>query len=128
LVPERNFLSACWQTLAFSMLVWLFLWCRLEKLGDPEQAGTTILLKSIAPEGSNKVAKLINASRRDDTGVVYYTLEYTVQGPLFFRHNVAVYAVNNGELYSLNAQTSETAWPSVQEQFRNIANSFRLLL
>jgi photosystem II oxygen-evolving enhancer protein 2 len=104
------------------------LWCRLEKLGDPEQAGTTILLKSIAPEGSNKVAKLINASRRDDTGVVYYTLEYTVQGPLFFRHNVAVYAVNNGELYSLNAQTSETAWPSVQEQFRNIANSFRLLL
>ena len=31
-------------------------------------------------------------SRRDEAGTLYYTLEFTVQSPSFFRHNLSVYA------------------------------------
>lgn len=81
----------------------------------------------IAPESSNKMAKLLSAEKRSANGVVYYTLEYTVQGPSFSRHNVAVYATNAGEFFSLNAQTAEVSWSKVQDQFRVIADSFKLL-
>lgn len=100
---------------------------RLEKLGDSTEAGTTILKRSIAPEGSNKVATLLKAARRDERGTVYYTLEYTVQGPAFFRHNVAVYAVSAGDVFTLNAQAPQSLWPSVHDQFRVISSSFRLI-
>ena len=30
--------------------------------------------------------------RYDDTGQLYYNLEYTVKSPDFFRHNISVYA------------------------------------
>ncbi|KAG0560680.1 hypothetical protein M758_9G004400 [Ceratodon purpureus] len=98
----------------------------LEKLGDPREAGEIILKRSIAPEGSNKVATLLEATRRDERGVVYYTLEYSVQGPAFFRHNVAVYAVSAGELFTLNAQAPQSLWSTVQDQFRVISGSFRI--
>lgn len=85
--------------------------------------------RSIAPEGSNKVAELIDAAaRRDDAGVTYYTLEYTVRGPSFYRHNVAVYAVSSSaELYTLSAQSPETMWSDVRNQFKIISDSFRLV-
>ncbi|CAM6072582.1 unnamed protein product [Sphagnum tenellum] len=99
----------------------------LEKLGGPKEAGETLLHRFIAPEGSNKVANLVNAERRDNMGVVFYTLEYIVEGPAFSRHNVAVYATSGGELFSLNAQSPKALWPNVQNQFREMANSFGLL-
>lgn len=99
----------------------------LEKLGGPKEAGEILLHRFIAPEGSNKVANLVNAERRDDMGVVFYTLEFIVEGPAFSRHNVAVYATSGGELFSLNAQSPKALWPNVQNQFREMANSFRLL-
>lgn len=101
----------------------------LEKLGGPTDAGMLILKRSIAPEGSNKVAQLVEAAaRRDASGVLYYTMEYTVEGPSFFRHNVAVYAVSNaGELYTCSAQAPQSLWPTVEAQFRVISLSFRLL-
>ncbi len=107
------------------MLVWLC--ARLEKLGGPKEAGETLLHRFIAPEGSNKVANLVNAERRDHMGVVFYTLEFIVEGPAFSRHNVAVYATSGGELFSLNAQSPKALWPNVQNQFREMANSFGLL-
>jgi len=102
---------------------------RLEKLGDPTEAGMLILKRSIAPEGSNKVAKLVEAAARQDArGVVYYTMEYTVEGPSFFRHNVAVYAVSSaGELYTCSAQAPQSLWSTVEAQFRVISLSFGLL-
>jgi len=99
----------------------------LEKLGGPKEAGETLLHRFIAPEGSNKVANLVNAERREDMGVVFYTLEFIVEGPAFSRHNVAVYATSGGELFSLNAQSPKALWPNVKNQFREMANSFRLL-
>jgi hypothetical protein len=31
--------------------------------------------------------------RRDESGNLYYTMEFTVSAPSFFRHNLSVYAV-----------------------------------
>ncbi|KAG0625780.1 hypothetical protein M758_2G080400, partial [Ceratodon purpureus] len=97
----------------------------LEKRGDPTEAGM-LFLKTIAPEGSNKVAKLVEAASRQDD-VLYYSMEYRVRGPKFFRHNVDVLAVSDaGELYTLTAQAPESLWSSVEAQFRVITASFRL--
>ncbi len=38
--------------------------------------------------------------RRDESGELYYTLEYTVQSPNFFRHNLSVYAARWACTYS----------------------------
>ncbi len=115
------------QDLWWLIVLLMWLCARLEKLGGPKEAGEILLHRFIAPEGSNKVANLVNAERRDDMGVVFYTLEFIVEGPAFSRHNVAVYATSGGELFSLNAQSPKALWPNVQNQFREMANSFRLL-
>jgi hypothetical protein len=51
----------------------------------------------VAPPGSDKTAQLIAAgSRRDASGELYYTQEFTVQSPRFFRHNLAGEGVQEG--------------------------------
>lgn len=72
----------------------------LASLGDPQSAARQFLA-TLAPEGSGLIATLISASARtmpapqqqpgQQQQQLYYTLEYTVQGPKFFRHNVSVY-------------------------------------
>ncbi|BBN11557.1 photosystem II oxygen-evolving enhancer protein 2 [Marchantia polymorpha subsp. ruderalis] len=99
----------------------------LQKIGGPQEAGERILNKFIAPEGSNKVATLLTAQQRSDGSNLYYTLEFTVKGPTFFRHNLSVYSTSNNLLFSLNAQSPEKEWSRVQNDFIEIANSFKLL-
>ncbi|KAL3686876.1 hypothetical protein R1sor_013185 [Riccia sorocarpa] len=99
----------------------------LQKLGGPSEAGRLILKKFIAPEGSKLEATLLTAQQRYDGSTLYYTLEFTVKGPKFFRHNLSVYSTKNDLVFTLNAQTAETKWPQVQEQFVEIVNSFKLL-
>lgn len=97
---------------------------RLQDLGDARGAAQRFLSTTVAPEGSDKQARLLMASerydsaailcantgaqssppaawvhssvvpcRRDENGELYYTCEFTVQSPKFFRHNLSVYAV-----------------------------------
>ena len=98
---------------------------RLQNLGDARGAAQRFLSTTVAPEGSDKQARLLMASerycsaasfcaiasgahsspaaawvrspamlcRRDENGELYYTCEFTVQSPKFFRHNLSVYAV-----------------------------------
>ncbi|CAM6105064.1 unnamed protein product [Calypogeia fissa] len=100
---------------------------RLQEIGGPQEAGERILKQFIAPEGSKKVATLLNAQQRTVDDQLYYYLEYSVKGPTFFRHNLSVYTTSSGMLYSLNAQTPESDWVSVKSDFGEIANSFKLL-
>ncbi len=79
----------------------------LSSLGDPQSAARQFLA-TLAPEGSGLTATLISASARtmpapqqqqqpgQQQQLLYYTLEYTVQGPKFFRHNVSVYTARWG--------------------------------
>lgn len=41
-------------------------------------------------------ATLFSAEGRTDGSQLYYTLEYTVKGPRFYRHNVSVYTARCG--------------------------------
>lgn len=45
----------------------------------------------------NPAARLpVHCRTRDgEDGQLYYEMEYTVRGPTFFRHNLAVYASRN---------------------------------
>lgn len=98
----------------------------LEMLGDPKEAAERILAKIIAPPGSDKVAVLLDASQRKEDNVSYYTIEFVVKGPSFFRHNVSVYAAYQDLLYTLNAQTPESSWDNVRDAFMIMADSFKV--
>lgn len=100
----------------------------LASLGDPREAGEKFLSNSIAPEGSNLKATLLDASeRKDEAGQIYYYLEYTVERPgSFFRHNVSTYAVRYGTLYTLNAQCAEMTWEANKVALRKSAASFQV--
>ncbi|EFJ05837.1 hypothetical protein SELMODRAFT_4187, partial [Selaginella moellendorffii] len=98
----------------------------LEQLGDAREAAKLILDKFIAPPGSKKTATLVDASTRRDEKAVYYTLDYCVEAPTFFRHNVAVYTSLKGKLFSLNVQTPQAQWSHQREEFIQIANSFKV--
>lgn len=55
--------------------------------------------------------------------VNYYRLEFRVESPAFWRHKVAVRCARDGRLYTLNAQTPESAWPIVKTDSYRIADS-----
>lgn len=64
----------------------------MQSLGGPQQSAERFLA-SIAPPESGRTAVLIEASERQDAlGTVYYDMEYTLEGPRFFRHNISSYA------------------------------------
>ncbi|KXZ54314.1 hypothetical protein GPECTOR_5g399 [Gonium pectorale] len=109
----------------------------LQSLGDPRAAGER-LLASLAPEGSGLEAILLKAEARfgeapsSSRGVIsgapqlYYTLEYTVRGPRFHRHNVSVYTSRSDLLYTFNAQCPEPRWSTDGAALVASAESFRL--
>eukprot|EP00850_Spirogloea_muscicola_P001170 SM000004S15040 [mRNA] locus=s4:889943:891326:- [translate_table: standard] len=102
---------------------------QLEAFGSVQQVGERLLNNVIAPKGSNKEAVLVQASRRGGNAgaaTTYYVLEYTVQAPTFFRHNVSVYASYDNNLYSFNAQCPEALWPEQRDSLTQAAQSFRL--
>ncbi|CAL8464210.1 g3745 [Coccomyxa elongata] len=100
---------------------------KLGDLGGPRQAAERFLSTTVAPEDSNRTAELINAyERRDESGQLYYTMEFTVRSPNFFRHNLSVYAARDGLLYTLNGQCQDVRWPDLQADMRVAAESFRV--
>lgn len=103
---------------------------RIEKIGGPKEVGELILNSFIASKRQKITPMLINAFRRDEVQkgerVLYYCLEYLVAGQSFLRHNIAVYAAHNGQLLSFNVQTPEALWAGLEQQFQEMANSFRV--
>eukprot|EP00873_Tetraselmis_striata_P014914 jgi/Tetstr1/435178/TSEL_002634.t1 len=100
---------------------------RMQDMGGAEQAASRFL-ETIAPPTSKKVATLVASSEYTSPGgTLYYTMEYTVKAPTFFRHNVSVYAAADDTLFTFNAQCPESAWEDSQELLRTAASSFRLV-
>lgn len=60
-------------------------------------------------------------------GVLYYQIEYTVEGPRFQRHNVSVIASVGESLYTLNVQCPISKWPHDGTALQQAAASFQLL-
>ncbi|KAG2437352.1 hypothetical protein HXX76_006007 [Chlamydomonas incerta] len=97
----------------------------LDSLGGPRDAAERFLA-SLAPPSSGLEARLFSAEGRTDGSQLYYTLEYTVRGPRFFRHNVSVYTARSNQLYTFNAQCPETRWQEDAAALLASAASFRL--
>lgn len=100
---------------------------RIEAFGGAKEVGEAVI-RTITKSGRGPEVKgtLIDSSLREDSerNLKYYELEYRVESPSFQRHNVAVCCARGGRLFTLNAQSPESAWPRIQPDFYRIANSF----
>lgn len=97
----------------------------LADLGTPIEVGYELSKRAIAPEGSDRVAELIDAqSRQDEDGKTYYILEYAVTLPDQLRHNIASISMSRDKLFTLNVSTTERRWQEIQDKLRIVARSF----
>ncbi|XP_077219092.1 photosystem II reaction center PsbP family protein [Tasmannia lanceolata] len=101
----------------------------IEAFGGPKEVGEAVI-KTIAGSGRRPDIKatLIDSTVREDSlrNFNYYKLEFRVESPSFRRHNVAICTAHGGQLFTLNAQAPESAWPEVKVVFYKIADSFNL--
>eukprot|EP00197_Chlamydomonas_leiostraca_P003089 CAMPEP_0202869636 /NCGR_PEP_ID=MMETSP1391-20130828/12561_1 /ASSEMBLY_ACC=CAM_ASM_000867 /TAXON_ID=1034604 /ORGANISM="Chlamydomonas leiostraca, Strain SAG 11-49" /LENGTH=320 /DNA_ID=CAMNT_0049549973 /DNA_START=13 /DNA_END=975 /DNA_ORIENTATION=- len=98
----------------------------LKSMGSPEKVATQFLAQ-VAPEGSGREAVLLGASSRAGAdGQLYYTFEYTIKGPKFYRHNVSVVTGRSDQLFTFNAQVPEVSWERDARMLRAAADSFQL--
>lgn len=97
----------------------------LAELGTPTEVGYKLGKKAIAPPDSGREAELVNASKLEAGGKIYYILEYAVKLPnQQQRHNLASVAVSRGKLFTFNASVPEQRWAKMQKVFKLIVNSF----
>ncbi|KAI5398547.1 psbP domain-containing protein 7, chloroplastic isoform X1 [Lathyrus oleraceus] len=101
----------------------------IEAFGSPQEVGEAVI-RTITGSGQRPDLKgtLIESSLREDPArnAKYYELEFKVESPSFWRHNVCVCCARGGRLFTLNAQAPESAWPGLKSDFYTIADSFNL--
>ena len=100
----------------------------LDQLGTPSEVGQTLIDKVIAPEGSGRSVKLINANQREDEKHVFYDLEYELNLNEQDRHELATVVIDRGILYTFAVGTNEERWNKVEKMFKNVIESFNFLI
>ena len=100
----------------------------LDQLGTPSEVGQTLINKVIAPEGSGRSVKLINANQREDEKHVFYDLEYELNLNEQDRHELATVVIDRGSLYTFAVGTNEQRWNKVEKMFKNVIESFNFLI
>jgi photosystem II oxygen-evolving enhancer protein 2 len=100
----------------------------LTSLGSPVAVGEALRRNVIAPEGSGRLADLVQANQREQAGRTFYDLEYAVHLPDRDRHELATVVVDRGRLYTFAASTNEIRWPKVKDLFQQVVTSFNLLV
>ena len=101
---------------------------QLEQLGSPIEVGQTLIDKVIAPEGSGRLVKLIDAKRREASNHLFYDLEYELNLNENPRHEIATVVIDRGTLYTFAVGTNEERWNKVNGMFINIIESFNFLI
>ena len=97
----------------------------LTELGTPTEVGYQLGKSAIAPEGSGRVAELVNAEAGQVGDRVYYLLEYLVKlNNGVERHNISSAVVYRGNLYTLNASTPEVRWEKMKDILVQSVKSF----
>ena len=89
----------------------------LEQLGDPKEVGQTLITKVIAPEGSGRSVKLIDANKREASNHIFYDLEYELNLNDQDRHELATVVIDRGTLYTFAVGTNEERWNKVDGMF-----------
>ena len=100
----------------------------LDQLGTPSEVGQTLIDKVIAPKGSGRSVKLINANQREDEKHVFYDLEYELNLNEQDRHELATVVIDRGSLYTFAVGTNEERWNKVDKMFKNVIESFNFLI
>ena len=100
----------------------------LEQLGSPIEVGQTLIDKVIAPEGSGRSVKLVNAIKREASNHIFYDLEYELNLNEQDRHELATVVIERGTLYTFAVGTNEERWNKVDGMFTNIIESFNFLI
>ena len=100
----------------------------LDQLGTPSEVGQTLIDKVIAPEGSGRSVKLLNANQREDEKHVFYDLEYELNLNEQDRHELATVVIDRGSLYTFAVGTNEERWNKVEKMFNNVIESFNFLI
>ncbi len=97
----------------------------LTELGSPTEVGYQLGKSAIAPEGSGRVAELVNAEAGQVGDRIYYLLEYLVKlNNGVQRHNISSAVVYRGNLYTLNASTPEARWEKMKDILVQSVKSF----
>ena len=100
----------------------------LDQLGTPSEVGQTLIDKVIAPEGSGRSVKLLNANQREDEKHVFYDLEYELNLNEQDRHELATVVIDRGSLYTFAVGTNEERWNKVEKIFKTVIESFNFLI
>ena len=100
----------------------------LEQLGSPIEVGQTLIDKVIAPEGSGRSVKLVDAKKRADSNHIFYDLEYKLNLNAQDRHELATVVIDRETLYTLAIGTNEDRWKKVDGIFTNVIESFNFLI
>ncbi len=100
----------------------------LQRLGSPVAVGERLSRDVIAPEGSGREAELVKAQQREESGHIFYDLEYAVHLQDRERHELATVVVDRGRLYTLAASTNEIRWNKVRSLFERVITSFTFLV
>jgi len=100
----------------------------LDQLGTPSEVGQTLIDKVIAPQGSGRSVKLLNANQREDEKHIFYDLEYELNLNEQDRHELATVVIDRGSLYTFAVGTNEERWNKVENMFKNVIESFNFLI
>ena len=100
----------------------------LEQLGSPIEVGQTLIDKVIAPEGSGRSVKLVDANKREASNHIFYDLEYELNLNEQDRHELATVVIDRGTLYTFAVGTNEDRWNKVDGMFANVIESFNFLI
>ena len=100
----------------------------LEQLGTPIEVGQTLIDKVVAPEGSGRSVKLIDANKRESSNHIFYDLEYQLNLNEQDRHELATVVIDRGTLYTFAVGTNEDRWKKVDSIFTNVIESFNFLI
>jgi photosystem II oxygen-evolving enhancer protein 2 len=100
----------------------------LEQLGDPKEVGQTLITKVIAPEGSGRSVKLIDANKREASNHIFYDLEYELNLNDQDRHELATVVIDRGTLYTFAVGTNEERWNKVDGIFTNFVFDFAIFM
>ena len=101
---------------------------KLDQLGTPSEVGQTLIDKVIAPQGSGRSVKLLNANQREDEKHIFYDLEYELNLNEQDRHELATVVIDRGSLYTFAVGTNEARWNKVEKMFKNVIESFNFLI
>ncbi len=100
----------------------------LEQLGSPNEVGQTLIDKVIAPQGSGRSVKLVEAKKREASNHIFYDLEYQLNLNEQDRHELATVVIDRGTLYTFAVGTNEDRWNKVDAMFANVIESFNFLI